>query len=138
MKEVEAFLHADMNITGTPSGIGIYFDAPGTVSVENQRSIVGYILTEEQYNSFPEENSKGVEKASFPAFEAVYSAFPYKGAPSFMFAVAKIYPAFDKYISDNSFIPNASIEIYDMENKTIEIYMPIDIEYREIEVLFGV
>jgi len=138
MREVQNFLKTEMKIDDSDmgTGIGVYFDVPGTIDVKDQRSVVGYTLTEEQYERFPA-NDKGIYKAKLGYTDVVYSEFPYKGKPSFIMAVFKIYPAFQKYLKENSISPNASVEIYDMEGRKIEVYIPVDMSYQSMEKALG-
>lgn len=136
LMDVEKYLKNSLTSESLGSAVGIFFDEPGTVALENQRYAAGYIITEKDYEAFIENNAD-IKKAYFPAFEAVYATFPYKGRPSLFVAPDNVYPAIYSYLAQHSIQPNVSIEIYDKENKLMHFYMPTDIANEEIEKIFS-
>ena len=105
-------------------GIGVYYDNPKMVEKSKLRSEVGSIIPtgelvkiEEKKNDF---NFKKLEEAEYRVTE-----FPYRNKMSFLFAVIKVYPVFNKYIGDNNLQSVPSIELYDMANKKITFLMEV-------------
>ncbi|MBU1046855.1 GyrI-like domain-containing protein [Patescibacteria group bacterium] len=111
----------DINST---MGYGRYFSNPKITPKEDLRSEVGSIIKEEDILKLDRTGEK-YKVRTLPKANYLVVEFPYKNMLSFMIGPMKIYPIMEKYMLENDIewsndMP--SMEIYDMENKTI-IYL---------------
>ena len=91
---------------------------------ENLRSSVGCILENEYFDN--EENIKTKFKVmDYPVTESLTAEFPYKNIGSIVIGIAKVYPAFDKYIKANNLEATESLEIYSKKENKIFFSMPV-------------
>ena len=102
----------------TTKGFGIYYDNPKTKTKTNLRADVGCIL-ESDLDKL-EVLKTDFEVSEYPVGEYLVSEFPYKGVPSIMFGVLKVYPLFETYVEENGYEMDTPVmEIWDMPNKKI-------------------
>ena len=103
----------------TFKGFGIYYDNPRFVKKDSLRSEVGCILETADTSKIFWLKGKFNIKAC-PVKKYITAEFPFKGKPSIMVGVLKVYPALMKFVKDNSYDEKGPImEIYDMPNHKI-------------------
>ncbi|MBU2523893.1 GyrI-like domain-containing protein [Patescibacteria group bacterium] len=124
--EVSDKLYTDMVANGVESdiGIGVYYDDPAKVEESDLRSEIGILVDEKPEDKLIEQYEyKEIAQAKSAVIE-----FPIKSTLSYMFAPAKVYPAFVKYGEENNIEWNeelGSIEIYDIPAKKIIYIMAV-------------
>lgn len=96
--------------------IGVYYDDPKKVEPNNQRYIVGAILSEGTSETDKEKEARLLEKdfklASFPAVDhAVIASFPYIWMLSTHIATFRVWPRLGEYIQERSLCAHPAIEI---------------------------
>ncbi len=104
-------------------GFGLYYDNPREVATEKLRSIVGCIVE----NVTPETQTrlrKYYRVEELPATMSVATSFPYKGMPSIMLGVFKVYPKLTAYIAEKKHRQTPLMEIYDQPNARIDYIAP--------------
>lgn len=105
-------------------GIGVYYDNPKMVEKSKLRSEVGSVIPTSELAKIEEKKNDFSFKKIAEA-EYMVAEFPYRNKMSFLFAVIKVYPVLNKYISDNKYQSVPSIELYDMANKKINFLMEV-------------
>lgn len=127
MESLHTDLKEQFNYEGN-SGFGIYFDKPGSRPNDELRSIVGAVVTKEQFETIGDKlKSFKLEKG-----DAVYATFPFKNQISIIIGIFKVYPELDKYIKDNGLEGAPIMEMYDMENKVIEYIAPLSADREKL------
>ncbi len=104
-------------------GFGLYYDNPNEVAAEQLRSIVGCIVE----GVTPEVQSRLSEHyrvETFPEAMGVTARFPYKGMPSIVLGVFKVYPQLTAYIAEKGHRKTPLMEIYDQPNARIDYIAP--------------
>jgi hypothetical protein len=104
-------------------GFGIYYDDPKTTPSEKCRSFVGSILEEKDFGKIPELKSAGLRIDTIPRISSVVATFPLKSTLSYMIGPMKVYPVLSKYISEQKYKVELSVEVYDMEAKKMTFIM---------------
>lgn len=114
--EVYNYLLNDLKIE-TFQGIGIFYDDPKKVSKENLTSEIGCVISTKDITRLKESGCKYQIK-TLPVENCITTEFPYKGMPSILIGLVKVYPAIEKYINVNNLTNDSPlIEIYDVPNK---------------------
>ncbi|MCW5514759.1 GyrI-like domain-containing protein [Muriicola sp. Z0-33] len=108
----------EYNIT-TTRGFGIYYDHPKTTDKDSLRADVGCIL-ESDFEKV-EHLRADFEVKEYPNDNYLVADFPFKGMPSVIFGIMKVYPALNTYVEENGYDPNTPVmEIWDLSNNKIE------------------
>ena len=107
-------------------GAGIYIDDPEITPSEELRSLVGDIVSDEDLAKL---EGKDFQVLKIKNGKGVMSIFPYKNMLSYMLAPMKVYPAMVEYFAGTDVMPVASLEIYDVANKNVTIYMDLESSY---------
>ena len=101
----------------TTKGIGVYYDDPKKVEKSKLRFEAGEVLenvTQEQIESL----KKKYKVRTIPKGDYIVAEFPFKGIPSVIVGIMKVYPAFAAYLEERGLNPpHPSLEIYDMPAK---------------------
>ena len=102
----------------TTKGFGIYYDNPKTTVKDNLRADVGCILDSDfEKLDMLKAQFKIME---YPNDDYLVADFPYKGMPSVIIGIMKVYPALNKYLEDNGYNSDTPVmEIWDLSNNTI-------------------
>lgn len=107
----------DHNIE-TTKGFGLYYDNPGTTEKEKLRSEVGCIL-ESSFDKV-DEIKEVFEVTKFPTQQYLRAEFPYKGKPSVILGIMKVYPALKEHVVATGYDMDSPVmEIWDVPNKKI-------------------
>jgi hypothetical protein len=125
MEKVDAWLRS-ININST-KGIGLYYDDPSKVEASKLRSDVGDILEDIDNNDLNKISEK-YDIKNIQKTKAVVTEFPIRSMLSYMIAPTKVYPVLNKYWQEKGYEKTENgyiIEIYDVQNKTIQFIMPI-------------
>jgi DNA gyrase inhibitor GyrI len=102
----------------TTKGIGIYYDDPKVVEKSKLRSDIGCII-EGVDSATVAQLAQKYRVKTLPKTRCLVTEFPYRGMMSVMIGVMRVYPAFEKYCSQNGLPENFVTEIYDVPNKKI-------------------
>lgn len=103
----------------TTKGFGLYYDNPQEVDKDKLRSIVGCIVEGKSKKELEHISEKyGVQE--YPDSYSVVAEFPYKGKPSIILGVFKVYPKLFAYINSENHPSNPIMEVYDLPNGRIE------------------
>jgi len=105
------------NIT-TTRGFGIYYDSPESTDKDELRADVGCIL-ETDFDKL--ENLKSqFEIMEYPKDNYLVAEFPFKGMPSVIIGIMKVYPALNTYLEENGYSADTPVmEIWDLSNNMI-------------------
>lgn len=114
--EVYNSLLADYKIE-TQKGCGIYYDDPKLVDKDKLRSEVGCILEAGDIDKIGGLKSEYKIKI-LPFGKYVITEFPYKGFPSIIIGIIKVYPKLGEYMIENK-INSPIMEVYDIPNNKI-------------------
>ncbi len=109
--KVNSFLKS--NGINSTQAFGIYFDNPALVETSKLRSIVGYIIGNEQYVKLILKADKQVKYAKLSEATRVFAEYPYKDKQSITQGIAKVYPAIAKYLAAKGYTMGSVMEIYD-------------------------
>ncbi len=102
----------------TTKGFGIYYDNPKTVEKNDLRSDIGCIL-ESDFDKL-ESLKSDFQVSQYPQSEHLVAEFPYKGMPSIILGIIKVYPALNDYSEKNGYeLDTPVMEIWDIPNKKI-------------------
>ena len=102
----------------TYKGFGIYYDNPQTVEQDKLRADIGCIL-ESGFDKL-EALKVDFEVTEYPVREYLVAEFPYKGTPSMLLGIMKVYPALNTYSEENGYTLDSPVmEIWDETNKRI-------------------
>ncbi len=102
----------------TTKGFGVYYDNPKTTEKEVLRADVGCILESDFEKIDVLKNDFEIRK--YPKSTYLTAEFPYKGTPSILIGIMKVYPAFNGYLEENGYvIDSPALEIWDFPNKKI-------------------
>ncbi|MBT8184270.1 MAG: GyrI-like domain-containing protein [Eudoraea sp.] len=105
------------NIT-TTRGFGIYYDHPETTDKDQLRADVGCIL-ESDFEKLEILKSQ-FEIKEYPKGDYLVAEFPFKGMPSVIIGIMKVYPALNEYLEENGYDPNTPVmEIWDLSKNII-------------------
>lgn len=125
MSSIKADLETKYNIKAEKS-FGLYFDNPETVDADKLRSVVGYIIENKTVADL--ENLKAdFSVKEYPKSKSVVSEFPYKGLPSIIIGIFRVYPDFMNYIETNNYPLTPIMEIYNSEEEKIEYISSVKI-----------
>jgi hypothetical protein len=102
----------------TTKGIGIFYDNPEAVEKSKLRSEIGCIVEGLDSLTIAQLSEKYKVKI-LPTSNYIFTEFPYKGIPSYIVGMMKVYPAFRKYFEQHGVSDAPIMEIYDMGNKKI-------------------
>lgn len=104
----------------TYKGFGIFYDNPKKTEKSQLKSEVGCILE-------PADSAKAAQletKYSVKQYdrkEYIVAEFPFKGTPSIVIGLFKVYPAINQFAQQNGFEEDTPVmEIYDVPGKKIE------------------
>jgi len=117
MQELDKDLRATYSITST-RGFGLYYDDPKQAPAEKCRSIVGNILEPGDMPKI-EELKKKYFVREYPAAKSVVAEFPFKGLPSIIIGISRVYPKLGEYMMQNNLPGCPMFEIYDIPGKKI-------------------
>lgn len=108
-------------------GFGLYFDDPKKVEKKHLRSIAGCILggQDEGKINYLKTNYQ-VKK--YPASTSVVAEFPFKGTPSILMGVIKVYPKLTEYMAQHNYPPVPIMEIYDTPNEKISYIASVNLD----------
>ena len=102
----------------TTKGFGIFYDNPKTVQKDALRSDVGCIL-DSNFDKL-EALKSNFEVSQYPIKDYLVAEFPYKGMPSIILGVMKVYPTLNDYTDENGYeLDTPVMEIWDIPNKKI-------------------
>ena len=100
-------------------GIGVYYDDPKAIPVEDLRFEAGCILENPTLDQLEILKLK-YKVRTLEKGEYVVVNFPFKGFISILMGIKRVYPAINKYMQENNFKnTGAIVEIYDVPNKII-------------------
>ncbi|SKC23429.1 GyrI-like small molecule binding domain-containing protein [Alkalitalea saponilacus] len=103
----------------TFKGVSIYYDDPDNTPTSELRSEVGCVIENPDLELI-EKISQKFQVKVVPKREYLTTEFPYKGKPSVIVGVIRVYPAIKKQTRQNNLPENGHImEIYDIPNKKI-------------------
>jgi len=102
----------------TFKGFGIYYDNPKNVEQNKLRSEVGCIGENIDIKTL-EKIKEHFQVKKLPIDNYLVAEFPFKGFPSIIIGMIKVYPIMEKYIVENGFEDGPIMEIYDVKNKKI-------------------
>jgi hypothetical protein len=119
----------------TPSrGFGLYYDDPKKVKKENLRSIAGCILDKQDEDKI-DYLQKNYRIKKFPASKSVIVVFPYKGIPSIVLGVVKVYPKLSEYLAHKKYSPVPVMEVYDRPNEKIVYVASVNLDKQVFDTL---
>eukprot|EP01130_Rhizamoeba_saxonica_P009554 TRINITY_DN3887_c1_g1_i1.p1 TRINITY_DN3887_c1_g1~~TRINITY_DN3887_c1_g1_i1.p1 ORF type:complete len:199 (-),score=44.64 TRINITY_DN3887_c1_g1_i1:33-593(-) len=101
-------------------GVGVFFDDPSTVDAVDLRWWVGFVIPDDIELKNALSTYDNITVLSIPPEKAVRSYFPWKSFLSPMMGPSYVYPILEKYISENGYEFNTSVEIYDEDIGLIE------------------
>jgi len=102
----------------TTKGFGVYYDCPKSVEKDKLRSEIGCIVENIDSTTLARLSEKYQVK-TLPHSDFIVTEFPFKGKPSILIAIMKVYPALSKFCEEHGYIDSPITEIYDMPNKKI-------------------
>ena len=102
----------------TTKGFGIYYDNPKNIEQSKLRSEVGCIVEDIDDNTLVKIKEHFKVKI-LPIENYLVVEFPFRGFPSIMIGMIKVYPKLNKYIHENNLEDGPIMEIYDVPNKKI-------------------
>lgn len=109
----------------TYKGMCLFYDNPKEVSPDECRSAVGCILEEKDSSHIAALKEKyQVRKLS--SGEAFRATFPYKGKPSVIMGVMKVYPALFAFMKEKGRANEPIIELCDVPQKMFFYYTGFD------------
>lgn len=111
----------------TTKGFGIYYDNPKTVDKDKLRSIVGCILDSKDEIKI-DEIGKKYNLKQYPASKSAICNFPFKGMPSIIIGLIKVYPKLTKHMNDCKYPEMPIMEIYDTPGQVIQYIVPIGLD----------
>jgi DNA gyrase inhibitor GyrI len=110
----------------TSRGFGLYYDKPQNTPAEKLRSIGGCILLTKDTVKLAQIKGK-FKVVQFPGGKCLVSEFPFKGMPSIIFAIMKVYPKIGEAMTAKGIKVDVPImEIYDMPNQKITHVVPYE------------
>ena len=133
MNKVTVELKENHNIKCAQS-FGLYYDNPNTVPTEKLRSLGGCVVKGKTAAELAKLNLE-YPVYEFPETKSVVTEFPFKGAPSIIFGVIKVYPKLAEYLQTHRIAPSPIMELYDDANESITYISPIDISREALEGL---
>jgi|WetSurMetagenome_2_1015567.scaffolds.fasta_scaffold159152_3 DNA gyrase inhibitor GyrI len=95
----------------TSMGLGIYYDDPKVTAEEKTRSILGRII-ENADRSREMEIEKKFKVGELPQTNYLVVEFPFKGLPSIVIGIYRVYPKLAKYMKTHEMSKIPVIEIY--------------------------
>lgn len=102
----------------TTKGFGIYYDNPKTTEKTQLRADVGCIL-ESDLDKI-EALKKDFEVMEYPMDKYIVAEFPFKGMPSVLIGIRRVYPALNAYAKQKGYAADSPVmEIWDVPNKKI-------------------
>ncbi|VFQ43887.1 GyrI-like domain-containing protein [Desulfoluna butyratoxydans] len=102
----------------TTQGVGLYYDNPKKVAVQNLRSLAGCILPDESAEKW-EELRTDYLIGTLPGATLPVITFPYKGKLSVVLGTLKVYPKLDAWFKAHPDQKGPVMEIYDMSKGEI-------------------
>lgn len=113
-------------------GIGIYYDNPKMTPEDKTRSIVGYLIEGIEYTRMVELEKK-YSAGELPKENYLVVEFPYKGLPSIIIGIYRVYPKLKAYMKKNEIPDMPIIELYEPEAEKLHYLVPKDINPRVFE-----
>ncbi len=102
----------------TTKGFGIYYDNPKVTEKDKLRADIGCIL-ESDFDKI-EALRKDFEIMEYPEDKYIVVEFPFKGMPSVLIGIRRVYPALNAYAKQKGYAVDAPVmEIWDVPNKKI-------------------
>ena len=122
-------LYNDLKKDGieTTKGFGIYYDNPEKVDKDKLRSAVGCIIDQKDENKITEIGKKYNLK-QYPATKSAICKFPYKGMPSIIIGIIKVYPELMKHMNDFKYPEVPIMEVYDKPGEFIQYIAAIGLD----------
>ena len=117
-------------------GFGLYYDNPQKVEEDKLRSIVGCIL-ERDYHDRIENLQKNYRIEEFPRSLCLTTTFPYRGMPSIIMGVLKVYPALSKELEKRNTDPVPVMEMYDASKNRIDYIVGFKIDHSYYDSLIN-
>ena len=108
-------------------GVGVYYDNPQDVAIDSLRSFIGVQITPEEQATLAEFDLP-YETITIPAMQAYVAQFPFKGMPSLILAISRVYPKLHAYLNEKEYkINTPTLEVYDQTAQEIRMIVPIDL-----------
>lgn len=118
MDKIYNSLKNDFGIEST-KGIGIYYDNPQEVDISKLRCDTGCII-EVSDTAVLQKIAEKFRIKTLPLKNYLMTEFPFKGTMSIMVGIMRVYPALNKYATENNVNTDGPVtEIYDTPNKLI-------------------
>lgn len=99
-------------------GIGIFYDNPKEIAKDKLRSEIGCIIESKDTNRLSINECMYKTKV-LPSEDYATAELPLKNGLSIFIGFIKVYPALDKYISEQGKKKGSVTEIYDIPNRKI-------------------
>ena len=113
----------------TSKGLGIYYDDPKITPDDKTRCIIGRILEGVDPIKMMELEKK-YTIGELPQTNYLVVEFPFKGFPSIIIGIYRVYPKIAKYMKNHE-IPKMPIaEVYDLKEQKIFYIVPIGVNQR--------
>ena len=101
------------------TGIGIYYDAPGSVTGNMLNSDVGAVIAPADSNKL-DKKSADYKIQTITRSTKVVVEFPYRNSFSYMVGPIKVYPVMTAYMKEKGYnLETPRIELYDLTAKKI-------------------
>jgi len=110
----------------TSKGLGIYYDDPKVTPDDKTRCILGRILEGLDYSKTVE-IEKTFKIGELPLTNYLVVEFPFKGLPSIIIGVYRVYPKITKYMLTHEIPKMPIVEIYDPKAQKMLYIVPIGI-----------
>lgn len=106
-------MQKDMKDEGieTSMGVGVYYDDPKVTAEEKTRSIIGRIIEETDRSRIMDIERK-YKVGELPQTNYLVVEFPFKGLPSIVIGIYRVYPKIAKYMKTHEMPQIPVIEIY--------------------------
>ncbi|WP_422080972.1 GyrI-like domain-containing protein [Ulvibacterium sp.] len=103
----------------TTKGFGIYYDNPKVTEKDKLRADIGCILESDLDKM--EALKKDFEVMEYPKDKYLVAEFPFKGMPSVLIGIRRVYPTLNVYAEQKGYAMDTPVmEIWDVPNKKIK------------------
>jgi len=106
--------------------VGIYYDNPKLTAEQKTRSVLGYVI-EGVDRSRMMELEKKYSSGELPETKYLVVEFPYKGLPSIVIGVYRVYPKIRSYMKNKEMPDMPIIEIYNSKVQKMYYLVPIGV-----------
>jgi DNA gyrase inhibitor GyrI len=110
----------------TSMGLGIYYDDPKATPEDKTRCILGRIL-EDTDRSRVMEIEKRYKIGELPQTNYLVVEFPFKGLPSIVIGIYRVYPKIAKYMKTHEIPKMPIIEVYDSKAQKTFYIVPTSV-----------